>query len=426
MVKNELKREKYINYIVIFILLYMSSSFYGLAIPGRVNASILLIFSVITFLGNKKSRNINLKTLLFIIFAYISSIVTMLMNSEDVDNYLIFWVYLFVAYIIYLSIDTTEFILIFNNIMFFLAVFSLISFGILLLFPSVYQYVPMITNRVGLRVYNLFFSVARHSNYFNSNFGIFWEPGAYQTFLNLALFFELFIINNFNVKRILVFLVTIITTFSSTGYLAAMLLIFIYIIYDGKFIALRKIMNKRKKMSIMMLTFLIVVAIVFPYLPNNIKFKVFGKLKAIFNPDLVKSNPSYGSTTARINSIVVPIFNFFKSPIYGVGFDNLTNSSINMGSNFLTATPLNWFGLFGLPLGILFNICLWRWTNHVNANKFIKLFIFIFLVIIIISENYNRNSFFLAFLLHGFSSNKSIKSTIYCENHNSLQKIERN
>jgi len=163
-VKNELKREKYINYIVIFILLYMSSSFYGLAIPGRVNASILLIFSVIAFLGNKKSRNINLKTLLFIIFAYISSIVTMLMNSEDVDNYLIFWVYLFVAYIIYLSIDTTEFILIFNNIMFFLAVFSLISFGILLLFPSVYQYVPMITNRVGLRVYNLFFSVARHSN----------------------------------------------------------------------------------------------------------------------------------------------------------------------------------------------------------------------------------------------------------------------
>lgn len=285
--------------------------------------------------------------------------------------------------------------------MVFLSVFSLCTFALLLTVPSIFAVFPTVTNASGLSVNNLFFAVVHNSSYFNSNFGIFWEPGAYQTFINLALYFQLFVLKDLNIRRITIFLITIFTTFSTTGYLAALLLFGIYLISnrDKTKITIRK----RRKLIISITMLLIIGLIAFSMLPNNIVFKVFGKLEAIVNPNLINENIAYGSTTARIEALKIPVINFLDSPVLGRGFENLYNYKINNNTNFLTATPLNWFGLFGLFLGVLLNYSLWKFTRISKNPIYIRCLEYGFLNLIILSEYYNMNAFILAIIIYGFS-----------------------
>lgn len=394
---------KWSNYITIFLLIYLSSSFYGLSIKGSINAAILLIVTLVTFTINPKSKKIKLNTLFFVLFIILSSSMTMIIKSDEIYNYSIFWVFLICAYIVYISIDINEFIIIFNKIIYFLCVFSLVTFIALMLYPSVFDYFPSITNVTGLTMKNAFFSVVYNSSYFNSNFGLFWEPGAFQYFINLALYLQLFIIKTLDKKRVLVFLITIATTFSTTGYISTLFILFIFIFYTKT--SIKEEFKNKKKMILIIFTFIVVGFFIFNSLPSHITFKVFGKLEAILNPELANINPSYISTAARTSSLKIPLQGFLKSPFWGEGFTALSRRSLEMGSGFLTATPLNWFGLFGLPLGVMLNICVWRWSKAVDGNLLLKLLIFAFLIISVISENFNRNSFYLVFLLYSFDLN---------------------
>ncbi|MDM0483757.1 hypothetical protein [Clostridium perfringens] len=255
-------------------------------------------------------------------------------------------------------------------------------------------------NNSGLVIRNVIFSVVYNSSYFNSNFGLFWEPGAYQTFLNLALFFQLFLIRNLNYKRVGILLITIFTTFSTTGYIATIYIIVIFFV--RQYTVKKNNYYKNKKINFIFIIILILGAVAFYNMPDVIKFKVLGKLEGIFNTHLLETNSSYESTLARINSFKIPIINLMKSPIWGVGFTNLSNSSKVIGSGFLTSTPLNWFALFGLVSGFIINMPIVMWTSFIKRNYILRIFLILFLIIIILSENYNRNMFFLILCFYGF------------------------
>lgn len=398
-VKND--EVKFLDYFVIFLLIYLPSSFYGRSMKGSISLSILLVVAFAIVVINRKLK-INVKSFMFILGIMILSIFTMIMNLESPYQYLIFGISIICAYCIYLSFSFTKFVFVFTRIMYFLCIFSLITFALLLSVPNVFSVFPTITNSAGLTVKNLLFSVIHNSDYFNSNFGMFWEPGAYQTFINLALYFQLFILKDLDTRRIIVFIVTIFTTFSTTGYICTFILFTIYLLINKNITKIT--LKKRKKLIIVALMLIVVGIFIFNMMPNHIVFKVFGKLEAIINPSLASQSIAYSSTTARIDAIKIPLINWIKSPFWGVGFENLYNYSINDNTNFLTATPLNWFGLFGLPLGFLFNYCFWRLTKFSRNGFFIRILEFGFLNLIILSEYYNMNSFLLTLIIYGFSA----------------------
>jgi hypothetical protein len=398
---------KCLDYFCIFMLIYLPSSFFGITLKGTLNLSILLVVALIAIIVNNKDIFVDIKSLMFFISIIILSEFTMIMNQDTPFQYIIFWASLTSAYIMFLSFDAIRFIYIFVKIMYFLCVFSLFTFALLFIIPSVYNIFPSVTNAAGLTVNNLFFTVVHDSTYFNSNFGMFWEPGAYQTFINLALYFQLFILKDFDVKRITIFLITLFTTFSTTGYLAALFL-FGILLFNNKD-KTKILIKKRKKLFKTIFALLIIGAIGFSMLPNKIIFKVFGKLEAIINPNLIDQNIAYESTTARIDAIKIPIINFFDSPLWGKGFDNMFDFKINDNINFLTATPFNWFGLFGLLLGILFNFSIWKLTKLSKSSIFIRTLEFLFLNLIMLSEFYNMNAFMLTLIFYGFS-NKSMSN----------------
>ena len=388
------------NYISVFLLIYLSSSFYGLTIQGRINIALFLATSVVTFILRSNSKRLRLTALLFFLFIVLSTLFTIIANRDDVYLYLIFWSYFLGAYLIYISIDIRHFIILYTQIMFFICSFSLVTFSILFFFPSFFNIFPAVTNKAGLTMHNLFFSVLYDSSYFKSNYGLFWEPGAYQTFINLALFFELFVIQIIKPKRALVFLFTIFTTFSTTGYLSALILIVVFAF--SKRNSIKEEIKKRRKLFLVIIVYLLVAFITFTSFPDKIKFNVYRKLEAIINPELANQNPSYVSTTARTDSMTIALINLLNNPLFGVGFSNLYGYTLEENKNFLTATPLNWFGLFGVPIGIILNFCVWRWTKVIKVGILKKLFIFIFLTLLFSSQYFNMNALYLAFLLYSF------------------------
>lgn len=394
-------RIKYTDYISVFVLIYLPSSFFGISMKGSLNLVILLSTALITIVINNKKLLLDKKSLMFFLSIVILSSFTMIMNMESPYHYIIFWASLLSAYLFFLSFDVMKFIYIYTKLMYVLSVFSLLSFALLLTVPNIFVIFPTITNMSGLTVNNLIFSVVHNDNYFNANYGIFWEPGAFQTFINLALYFQLFVLKDINIKKITIFLITLFTTFSTTGYLSALFLFIIYLISNKD--KMRIVNKKRRKLYKAISLLIFIGAVVFSVLPNKIVFKVFGKLEVIVNPNLINQNIAYGSTTSRIDAIKIPLINFFDSPIWGKGFENLYNYTINDNINFLTATPLNWFGLFGLVFGILLNYSIWRLTSLSNNSIFSRILEFIFFNLIMLSEYYNTNGFILALVFFGFS-----------------------
>lgn len=385
------KINEFYDYIMIFVVIYFSSSFVGISMNGTISISIIVITSLIYLLINYRKIKFSMhKVIIFTLILFLS-LLTHLINSDNTYNYSIFWIALSCAFLISLAIDIDRFINVFINIIFFIAVFSLITYSLIFISPSLFSFIPVYTNSSGIEAYNSIFSVVRISTYFNSNYGLFWEPGAYQTFLNLALYFLLFYKTNKKGFKIFIIILSILTTVSTSGYIALVLQVLIYFFVKKK--------NKENKKITILIIFLFFIGIISVLnMPEVVLFKLFGKLTALFDQSLL-THSSYESTLARTNSIEAPLEGIIENPLLGVGFEKLSFIAREMGSMYLTATPLNWFGLFGILFGTIFTWLTWRWTIIVSHYIPIRIFACTFLFIIMFSENYNRNAFILLLLL---------------------------
>ena len=140
----------------------------------------------------------------------------------------------------------------FSSIICIYAIISLVCF----LLCSIGIGVPYIaitdTNIDGgivMRVYNFYYTQlgnpAAGLTYSARNCGPFWEPGAFQGFLNLSLFFEL-TMKQFRDKfwkiRVIILIVTIVTTFSTGGYVVLFAILLYYFSYDKKINSVVKIL----------------------------------------------------------------------------------------------------------------------------------------------------------------------------------------
>lgn len=367
---------------------------------GTINLSIILLLLSINLIIKKNDVKFQSKDVFIFLLILLFTISTILINGDQLFDYIIFYIVLISAFFFSRIFSFETFIHSYVKIIYFISVFSLLTFTVLVVAPSLLEIFPKYTNSVGLNVNNIFFSVTYNSTYFKSNYGLFWEPGAYQTFLNISLFLELFIFEKIDVKRIIVLIVTILTTFSTTGYIGMILLIITYLV------SITTINSNNIKVIAVIIIAGISGFFLISLLPDNIIFKLFGKLEILYNSSIY-NNSSYISTNIRMNSVKAVISSFIKNPFFGVGFSNLNKASYYFGGEgMLTATPLNWFGLYGAVVGVILNYPLWSWTKFINKPLYIRLLVFSFFIIIFLTENYTRNLFYLCFLFIGLSTRK--------------------
>jgi hypothetical protein len=257
----------------------------------------------------------------------------------------------------------------YTNIIYILALISLPLYALQLLdYQMMKSIIGIIEHNISFLDYRdswyeniFFFTLNDHGMYRNSGFA--WEPKGYGTFLTLALFFQLFL-NNFKIdKKIFVYFLAIITTWSTATY-SIFLLIVLFYLY-----------NKRS-VSLHLTAFIIMIPLlVFTFLKVD-----FLKDKIIYEYDTKEKFVNYvndrnykgeSRSLGRFGSFIVDYNDFIKEPLFGYGLysEKRTMYSIN-GVKLVRVNGFSdYLAKFGI-LGMLFLLILLFLTFKKLSRQF--------------------------------------------------------
>jgi hypothetical protein len=272
----------------------------------------------------------------------------------------------------------------------FVAVFSLICFVFAPIIRSLP--VPSFTAGGGYYYKNLIFTVVSMVN--TRNFGPFWEPGAYQLFLNWAIFYELRNPSKLQKKDIILFIVTIMTTMSTGGFIILFLILCYYPL------SLSTGRASFQRLVLVVLVSISVAAGAYMTFSSSLGQDVFAKVESLQDsPDeKTSSNVSaytrYYSTYANIEAIK-------KSPIFGTGINGLKNEigisyDLTSNTNSVLAMPATFGILAGLLYLYLFILC----AFHKDRKLLLSVLFLTILLAMFCTENLLASLIFWIFLFY--------------------------
>ncbi len=251
-------------------------------------------------------------------------------------------------------------------------------------------------NSSGTPFFCLFTSfVADFKNYFR-NFSIFTEPAFFQFYIFFAFLIEIFSQNKNKIKKIIILLLAVFSTFSAAG-IIMLILTFIYFIIYG-------IVYKKKEYFLWI--FIIILALgTIMFFNHNIYILFINSAKKIYTFNQ--------SSVARYGSILNNIVEFVKSPIIGNKFD-----FIIMGRT-ITNTFFSSAAIFGFAFPIFLMTIMYNTVSNISKNKWNKLFAFIILFLSINNHIFfGVQSFWIIFLPFAFANKNTMTKPNTSENVN--------
>lgn len=189
------------------------------------------------------------------------------------------------------------------RVMYHLAIISLIFFSLQIVFGITFSLIDV--GKVGKSIL-FYFS---HSRAFDRNCGAFWEPGAFGCYLLIV---PLLFINNLPLlyrryrKECIVLFIALLTTQSTTAYLAFAALIFLYLAFQMR--------------SWMKYVYIVLAIAVSVYVYSGVDF-LEEKIKSQ-NELAVSANGQFNST--RMGTFLFDMYYFEKHPIIGNGLHSRT------------------------------------------------------------------------------------------------------
>ena len=393
------------NNIINYFLMYLVFAFGGtpfFSIPKFMKVIFVITAGLIFFYKKKEFKSGYAKVLIWITIIFIAQLIKF--QGGTFINYGLIIIIITIPYFV-LEIVGYKFTTYYVNITYFFAIIGLIFYTLSIFYPAFYSYTETIAPRFGtdptIVVEENFIIYAferKLTNYLRSP-GPFWEPGAYATFLIIALVFN--IIENkklFNIKNI-VFVIAIVTTFSSAGYLSLFLLLIVYLLFAEK---------KYSKKII----YLPIILIGFAYLFLKLDF-LSDKLTTRYEAEAYSSLNT--PTAGRILGARKSLLTISRHPLFGRGLVTTTRPDIDdeeaghYGITFF-ASRLGLIGfilyMFSFYKGLKF-IC-----EKYNFNKRFALYVLIPLLIVFFSQTVNDRPIVLMIFLLPFvyKVNRSINT----------------
>lgn len=359
---------------------------------------ITLIFSLAFYLNNKKRGLKKILPTYLIAFTLIFCLQILFLDHFSILKFLSFYIKT-VFVILILKIVGPSFYYSYVKIISFFTKLSFFFYIPIILFPQFKSFLQgiAITHPTALLhgeplknliVFNLNFGRIKDTLIRNS--GPFWEPGAFAGFLIIAIFFNILIEKSIWNKRNIILVIGLITTFSTSGLIALMVMVIFFIFFI-------------QKKSVMLLGFIPIFLFSFYYAFNNVEVlgdKIKTEILFASNNELEGNN--------RIKSFVTDINDFTTSPYFGLGLDDRTRyldydrngiSNRNNGiSDYLVRFGLIGFSIYFLSMykGIK------KLLFFFEANKNLRYLFMILIFIIGFSELYFRLPFFMALSLIPF------------------------
>lgn len=226
-----------LNYALIFFVVYTTGSPYCVSFHYSTFITLLFITTAIVFfLARGVDRHLQSESLKKMLSLFTCMAIVIVINGvTNYSSYIAIAMQILAAYFVTRSIGYEEFKKKYINLISALALISLIAYFIALVYPTFVLNFPMVEGDYSSYYYNAgihVFQAARGYDRLvvaNRNSGIFWEPGAYQAFLNMGLAFILSTADVKNKGRKALFLIlAIVTTASTTGYIVLAFLCIIY------------------------------------------------------------------------------------------------------------------------------------------------------------------------------------------------------
>lgn len=384
-------------YLAIYMVIYIEFGYQMVVanqVSGFLRMMMLLIFTIpVLFYTHKVEKRplVYFSLIICYIFANV-------LRDDALFDYIFLLIPIFVGAIFAMSIEVEDFVKIYGNIMLFLSIYSLVVYAINIFFPALIQRLPFLSNvyTYAAEIHNAFFAVAITNSEIVRNYGIAWEPGAFSLLVCVALIFETTFYRNINYKRVLIFIITIITTFSTSGYIAMFGILYACLFYKRKF--------TKKEKNILCLMFCLMIVFVLTT-PDQIMNLVFDKLNGLFSGGEL----AY-TTQSRLNAIKYPLQAFFSSPFTGVGFEKFMIINRTLCDSVATNTIINWYAVLGMFLGLpccigLFS-CLYKIAKRINAPKINAVILCVAMTLLLSTESLLRISLVYILVFWGFSQRK--------------------
>lgn len=333
----------------------------ALYVPRSVGA-FFVIWSVTIVLRGKIKKDLSLLIICFFIGILM---LNLLVNNENPSTIVSRIISILVAYCIVNIYDQNYFVNIFDRVMFMIAKVAIIIEIIAYIFPKLIYLFPSVTNTAngifatcivgGLQLSNI-------SQFFIRASGPFWEPGAFAIYLVLAIMNQLFFLK-MDIKKVIAYVICLIITFSTTGYIALAGVFIVYTMYSdsGK-------VNRYLKTGIVGILLLGIFVLLFGQ-NTSIYEMLFGK---------IVSNSS--TSVTRYASIINGLQIGFDYPMFGVGPNKLGDymamyamktTVMDLGANpWNTNTTTYQFAAYGAIFGIVFVIGYIRYFRK-SCNKFL-------------------------------------------------------
>lgn len=237
--KTTTKKAEQIEYLLIIALYYVTgSAFSHVNYSMQIIVFFLLTFALTVFLGCTK-RFASLGTLSLCAVQLLLLLLVPAFNEDGLSSYLAIFLQLMIGLFCASIIPLERFKEKFINVITVFAFISLAMFGISILYPQIALWFPKTIGEASVDYYNagvyVFMQPKGYTSFFLTarNAGVCWEPGCYQAFLNVGLFFLLekqreAPQKQFSVKFV-VLVLTIISTLSTNGIIILLLILLFHV-----------------------------------------------------------------------------------------------------------------------------------------------------------------------------------------------------
>ncbi|MEG3071866.1 MAG: hypothetical protein RQM92_14435 [Candidatus Syntrophopropionicum ammoniitolerans] len=213
--------------------------------------------------------------------------------------------------------------------------------------------------------------------------GPFREPGVFQAYLNIALYFSLFFKNKYRVFDSILFSVTALTTLSGAAFIPIVLIILAYLIAKDD--------EQIKKSKIVFGIVIILISVLLSNYYNEMIYKVTGGFES-------------NSFAHRYTSAVVSLKSFFGYPFFGAppeiqdaARSQMLYSLTGQSGGGTTNTYLSFFSYYGAFVGGFIVYMTWRFIRKHTKSGLAT--VLVFAAIIAMTSNENLTSSLLICVL---------------------------
>lgn len=400
-IDTKIKKHTYL-----FIIAIMA--FTGFEFFYRASFFLIPIISYAFFIFVREKYRFNNNTLIVLIVAFLTLLQTFSGLNETLVIFFLtvgyFYGYFLIAEIIKLS-----FIEAYVKIIFIISIISLFFFFItyneelldFILANFAKYFIPLNFKSDDVALMNesgniLIYNFMDYGFSYNRNSGPFWEPGMFAVFLNIALF-----LNTIRFKKLfssinIIIFITIITTFSTTGYLA---MFFICITYN--------LFYSSSKIKFLYI-FILLLSSGFIFELDFMQDKIAGQISSA-NDD----------NSSRFGAILVHFEVMKDYPFLGVGEGISKYVSMYTHSESTSNGISLVFVKYGIPFGILYYYLLFKSCKNIiqhiiqKHDLSLSYCFFLLLLILSFSQDITIRHFYFFMIFWGLSLSVYNRNNIY-------------